>query len=212
MCLHSSIAGVLLSCIFVLTMLVSGVAAQDEEIENILPNPDFEEGIGEWSIGAQWGTLSIDKREDSPTGHPVMLATINAVGVEAWEPEIHSPPFPLENGKTYTYAFWAKAEPDSRRSLGPSFEQLDTWVGMGQGISLTDEWKEYHFTGVWTDPSSPPAVVIHIGFNFQTDDVWFSHFRVYEGEYVEEALENIPPRAVTPVARLTTAWGKIKSR
>ncbi|MHC4487489.1 MAG: hypothetical protein ACYS4T_20195 [Planctomycetota bacterium] len=96
------------------------------------------------------------------------------------------------------------------RDLGPRFEQLDTWVGIGEDITITDQWVDYHYTGVWEHPSSPPQVVIHVAFNMQLEDVWFSHFRAYEGEYVEE--EALEPSPVTPADRLTTAWGEIKSR
>jgi len=207
--------GIILSGILALTMLVSTAAAK-EEIENMLPNPDFEMGTSGWSISGGFATLTVDKEEDPIGGvGSVVLATVINVGAENWEPEIHSPPFPLENGKQYTYSFWAKAgEEGAGRTLGPRFEQLDTWVGMGQDITVTDEWQEFHFTGVWTDPSSPPQVVIHIAFNKQLDDVWFRHFRVYEGEYVEEDLELDGQKkiSVTPMGRLATAWGQIKSR
>jgi len=210
--LHTTMVGILLSCMFVLTMLVSGAAAQDDEIENIVPNPDFLDGTNGWTISGGFGVLSVDNKEESPTGTPVLMATINSVGAENWEPEIHSPSFPLKNGETYTYSFWAKAEEGSNRTLGPALEQLETYVSIGQGITLTDQWVEYHYTGIWTHPTSPPQVVIHIGFQLQTDDVWFSHFRVYEGEYVEEEIDEGPKIAVTPAHRLTTTWGKIKNR
>ena len=204
---------VLLTGILAIAMLVSGAAAKDDEIENMLPNPDFESATSGWSISGGFGILTISKEEDpiGGVGSAVFAEVIN-VGAENWEPEIHSPPFPLENGKQYTYSFWAKAEPDSVRTLGPRFEQLDTWVGIGQDITVTDEWQEFHFTGVWTDPSSPPQVVIHIGFNKQLDDVWFSHFRVYEGDYEQEDIEGQQKISVTPMDRLATAWGQIKSR
>jgi len=89
------------------------VMAQDEE--NILTNPDFETGTNGWSLSGGFGTLTIDDKEESPTGTPVLMATINAVGVENWEPEVHSPSFSLKNGETYTYAFWAKAEEWGKR-------------------------------------------------------------------------------------------------
>ncbi|MBM3237475.1 hypothetical protein FJZ31_14390 [Candidatus Poribacteria bacterium] len=199
--------------VMILPVMVS--IAMAKEIENILPNPDFEDKanpINGWSIGAQ-GTLSMDKKAESPTSHPVMLATINAAGANAWEPEIHSPGFDLKQGKKYTYAFWAKTEPGVTRTLGARFEQLNTWVGIGQDILINDQWQDYHFTGIWTHPSSPPQVVIHIAFNVQPKplaDVWFSHFRVYEGDYVEEEIGGGKPKAVNPVDRLTTAWGQIK--
>lgn len=180
--------------------------------ENILPNPSFEEGTVGWTIDAARAVLSIDQKEKSPTGTPVMLVTVNAVGVENWEPEVHSPSFNLVMGKTYTYALWIKAEPASVRTLGVNFEQLDTWVGMGQEISLTDEWTEYHFTGVWTNASSPPAVVIHIGTNLQKDDFYLSYCRVYEGEFFQEEFGEIP-QAIDPMpknTKLASTWGKIK--
>jgi len=208
--LYTSIAGILLPCILVLTMLVSGAVAQDEEIENLLQNADFEIGLDGWTFGEK---LSIDFDEEPIVeGGSVAYAEVNNVGPEAWVPEIHSPQFNLENGKTYTFSFWAKAEAGSVRTLSPSFEQLDTWVGIGTNITLSDEWQEFHHTGVWTHPSSPPQVVVHIGFDLQLDNVWFSHFRVYEGDYVEEDIEGQKKIAVTPAGRLPIVWGAIKNR
>ena len=205
--LHIGFAGILLSGILVLAMSVSGAAAEDE-IENMLTNPDFENGTTGWSV------LTIDKHEDPIGGlGQVAFAEIINVGPEAWNPEVHSPPFDLEQGKKYTMTFWAKAEEGSARTLGIKFEQLETWVGPSKTITLTDEWAEYSLTADWTNASSPPGVVIHIQFNLQLDDVWFSHFRVYEGEYVEEDIEGPQKKiSVTPRGRLATAWGEIKSR
>ncbi|PIP31654.1 hypothetical protein COX24_02405 [bacterium (Candidatus Gribaldobacteria) CG23_combo_of_CG06-09_8_20_14_all_37_87_8] len=203
---------VVLMVFAVLTILPSSVKGANPP-ENILPNPYFEEGITGWTIDAARAVLSIDQKEKSPTGTPVMKVTVNAVGAENWEPEVHSPSFNLTMGKTYTYAIFIKAEPDSVRTLGVNFEQLDTWVGMGQEITLTDEWVEYHFTGVWANASSPPAVVIHIGVNLQKDDFWLSYCRVYEGKFVQEEFGEIP-QAVDPMpksAKLASTWGKIKN-
>jgi hypothetical protein len=209
--MHSKI-GVLLLGLMVLAVLISGVAAE-EEIENMLSNPDFELGVEGWTIGSiadgAAGQLTIDKKEEAIVGN-VLWAQIDGVGNDGWEPEIHSPKFDVEAGKTYTVSFWAKTEPEGIRSLGVKFEQLDTWVGPMQTFTLTDEWVEYHFSPTM-DFSSPPQTVIHIQFNFLKDDVWFSHFRVYEGEYVEEDLGQ-PKISVAPMGRLATAWGQIKSR
>jgi len=192
----------LLSGIAALAMLASGALAAD----NMIDNPDLLVDTEGYSFGADYGTFLVDPSVPGIVGNAA-LAKVDAVGTEAWEPEIHSPAFDLENGKTYTYAFWAKTEPGKTRTLSPRFEQLDTWVGIGENITVTDQWVDYHFTGEWTHPSSPPQVVIHIGFDLQLEDVWFSHFRAYEGEYVEEPLA-----PVTPMDRLATAWGQIKSR
>ncbi len=201
---------IILVVFFLAGVLVSGAAAIDDEIENLLTNPDFENGTQGWSIGAE-GQLSIDNKEEAPTDYPVMLAAINQVGAEDWNPEIHSPSFDVEIGEQYTVDFWAKTEPDVTRTLGVKFEQDQTWVGPSTTVTLTDEWQIFIYSPVMT-MDSPPQVVIHIQFNKQLEDVWFNHFRVYEGEYVEEDLEGLQRIAVTPIDRMATAWGKIKSR
>ena len=193
----------------ILPSQVKGVAPP----ENILPNPYFEDGTNGWTVDAARAILSADQKEESPTGTPVMLVQVNAVGVENWEPEVHSPIFNLTMGKTYTYAMFIKAEPDSVRTLGVNFEQLDTWVGMGQEIALTDEWVEYHFTGAWANASSPPAVVIHIGVNLQKDDFYLSYCRVYEGEFFQEEFGEIPQSVnpMPPNTKLAATWGYVKN-
>jgi len=211
--LNIASTGALLASVLILAMLASGASAQ--KVKNMLLNPDFEIEIGGWSIGGGQASLAIDKEEKSVGGiGNAVYAQIDAVGAANWEPEIHSPAFDLEQGEIYTYSFWAKCEPEEIRTLSPSFEQLITYVGMGQGITVTDEWQEFHYTGIWNNPTSPPQVVIHIGFNLQLVDVWFCHFRVYNDQYQEEDLE-IPGEeriAVTPVGNMATAWGKIKNR
>jgi len=176
--------------------------------KNIVPNPDFVKDAEGWSFGADYGTFKVDPSVKGIVGNAV-LAKVDKVGANAWEPEIHSPGFDLKNGVKYTYAFWAKAEAGKTRVLGARFEQLDTWVGIGEDITINDQWKDYRFTGVWTHPGSPPQVVIHIAMNVPPEplvDVWFSNFRVYEGDYV---VETTP---VNPMGRLATAWGSLKNK
>ncbi len=204
---------VLLSGALILTMLVSVAAAQDDEVENILINSDFVDGTNGWTLGAggnSAGTIAIDNQEDSPVDiGNVMYADITAVGPDGWNPELHSPSFPVEANETFTASFWAKA--DGSRPLNVKFEQLETYTGPSQSFTLTEEWVEYHLSPVMT-VDSPPLVVLHIAFNNVVGEVWFSHFRVYEGEYVEEELDEGPKIAVTPTHRLTTTWGQIKNR
>jgi len=203
--LNIVLAGVLLAGV-----LISGATAIDDEIENLLTNPDFESGTSGWSIGAE-GQLSIDNKEESPTDHLVLMVAINAVGADDWTPEVHSSKFDVDSGQQYTIDFWAKTEPDVTRTLGVKFEQDVTYVGPSTTITLTDEWQLFTYSPVMT-MDSPPQVVIHIQFNRQLEDIWFSHFRVYEGEYVEEDIEGQQRIAVNPMDRMATAWGKIKNR
>lgn len=177
-----------------------------KEIQNLVSNPDFENGTTGWSLGLG-NPFGVDKKEKFPVGNVVLAEIIN-VGANDWEPEIHSPSFSVENGKMYTCSFWAKA--DAIRPIGVKFEQLDTWVGPFQSFNITDkELTEYYFSPTMT-MGSPPLVVIHIQFDRVKGKVWFAHFRVYEGKYVEDDLVAKPKIAVDPNGSLATTWGRIK--
>jgi hypothetical protein len=203
--------GVLMSVLLILTILAPVTIAQ--EIENLVSNPDFDMDmniVADWTIGAG-GTLSIDKKEKFPIGQ-VMKAQIDAPGANDWEPEVHSKAFDVKNGTMYTCSFWAKADAD-KRPITVKYEQLDTWVGPSQNFSITDkEMTEYSFSPIMT-MGSPPQVVIHIQFNKVKGGVWFAHFRVYEGKYVEDDLKIAgKPKAVSPGGKLAVTWGDVKSR
>ncbi|MGQ9609418.1 MAG: carbohydrate binding domain-containing protein [bacterium] len=197
--------------IFVFVFLANfyNFKVQAKEIENLVQNPDFEAGTAGWSISAP-NTLMIDKKEKFPVGN-VVKATIDVVGANDWEPEIHSQPFNVEINKMYTMSFWAKTEPEVTRTIGAKFEQLDTWVGPSTTFTLNDKMTEYSFSPMMT-MSSPPGVVVHIQFNRQKEDVWFAHFRVYEGKYVPEDLEGKQKIAVAPKGKLAITWSNIKSK
>ena len=192
------ILAMLLSSVLVFTLPISGIAA----VKNLVGNPDFAKDTEGWSIGADFATLTIDKNEKGVGGSNVILANVTKVGANAWEPEIHSPAFDLAKGKKFTMSLWAKA--DKAHPLILKFEQLDLWGGPTQDIKATTTWAEYHFTPLM-DIGSPPQFVIHVEFGGQTGKVWFSHFLVYEGDFVPEVLS-----PVTPTGRLATAWGEIK--
>jgi hypothetical protein len=201
------------SAIFMAAMLILASYSIAQDIENLLSNPDFKMDTNGWTIG-NGNTLAIDFDEECPTGTNVMKATIDNVGANSWEPEIHSPSFALANGRTYTYSFWAKTEPEETREVNTSFESNDPeWAGAGSiTIFLTDEWQEFHSTAPWSNEDRP-TVVIHIALNYPPTellDVWFARAKVYEGDYVEEEIEEIEPKAVNPADKLTTAWGRIK--
>ena len=198
----SSKIGVSLLIVIFLTALSSGSFGA---IQNLVNNSDFENGTEGWSIGADYGSLAIDNSVEGIVGS-TLYAKIDKLGANAWEPEIHSPDFALDMNKTYTVDFWAKTEAGKTRNLMVKFEQLDVWGGPSGTVTIDDQWKPYNMTGV-ADFQSPPNSVIHIQFEGSVDDIWFSHFRVYQGDYVPEILT-----PVSPVDRLSTAWGKIKIR
>jgi hypothetical protein len=199
--------GVLLSVILILAVWVSALPAQ--EIKNLLLNPDFEVDTANWTIGAG-GTLSIDKKEKFPVGQ-VVKAQIDNAGPDAWVPEIHSNKFDVKIATVYTCSFWAKADADVR-PIGVTFEQDVTFTGPGTTFNLNKEMTEYKFSPTMT-VGSPPQVVIHIQFNLIKGGVWFSHFRVYEGKYIDDKIDlGGKPKAVTPGEKLASSWGSIKSK
>jgi hypothetical protein len=197
----SKIAVLILVMLFSIIMVSGATSA----ITNMVDNPDFVNDTEGWSIGADYGSLTIDKNEKGIVGNAV-YCKVDRLGANPWEPEIHSPSFPLDKGKTYTIDFWAKTEAGKTRNLMVKFEQLDIWGGPSDTVIVTDKWQHHHITAV-SDFQSPPNSVIHIQFEGSVDDVWFSHFRVYVGEYVPEVLS-----AVTPISKLTTTWGEIRGK
>lgn len=201
--------------VFLAVMLILASDSIAKEIENLLSNPDFEVDTNGWSLG-NGNIFAIDKKEKCPTGTNVAKATIDAVGANNWEPEIHSPTFALAQGKTYTYSFWAKTEPGKTKAISPSFESnAPAWAGAaGMNVTLTDQWVEYHSTAVWANENRP-QVVIHFGLNFpptHLNDLWITHAKVYEGAFVEEKIVGEKPKAVTPGEKLASSWGSIKSK
>jgi hypothetical protein len=208
-----SIIGIL--CGLFLIILLSNGVAMAKDIENLVTNPDFDLGTNGWTLGCladgAAGELKTEKVKPAVGGAQgdCLYAKIDGVGNDAHEPEIHSPQFDVTAGKVYTVSFWAKTEKGSVRPLFVKYEQLDTWTGPGTTVNLTDEWTEYHYSPNMT-MSSPPKVVIHLHFAFMKEDVWFDHFRVYEGEYVAEDIS--PKQAIEPVGKLGITWGYIKSK
>lgn len=206
-----SFFAILISIALISFVLVSDLPAK--EIENLLTNSDFEDGMNGWSLG-NGNIFAIDKKEKCPTGTNVAKATVDVVGANAWEPEIHSPSFALAQNKTYTWSFWAKTEDGKDKAIYSCFESnAPAWAGAaGININLTDVWTEYHSTAVWGNENRP-VVVIHIALNYpptEKNDMWIAHAKVYEGVYVEEEIQGLKPKAVTPTDRLTTAWGQIR--
>ncbi len=198
-----STAGVLLSGILALTMLISGAAA----IDNLVANPDFDVDIEGWSLGNLVdGAVAEMLFEANGFVGGCLYVKIDGVGDAGYKPEIHSPAFAVEQDKVYTLALWAKTGTGITRDLNIAFEQdHDPWDGPGETFVVNDQWTEYYHSPVM--PFTDDNVVIHLGTQQQMGDVWVDNVRVYQGDYVAEDL--VP---VTPIGGLTTAWGQIRSR
>jgi hypothetical protein len=203
------------SAIFLAVALILASDSIAKDIENLLSNPDFEVDTNGWSLG-NGNIFAIDKKEKCPTGTNVVKATIDAVGANAWEPEIHSPTFALAQNKTYTWSFWAKTEPGKTKAISICFESnAPAWAGAAaMNVTLTDQWVEYHSTAVWANENRA-QVVIHIACNYpptEKNDLWIARAKVYEGAFEEEEIPGLKPKAVTPGEKLASSWGEIKTR
>jgi len=191
-----------------------------QEIENLLINPDFEEGTNGWVLelhgdkGAV-AQLVVDKKE-ALTGKQCMLIDIQKLdGSGTWWHVGLNQPVSVEAGKTYTLAVWAKTEPEKVRTiLLAGGENHGPWTNWGsKEFTITDEWAEYHTT--WNQLVADNNARIRIAVGHSKDNVWVDHVRFYVGEYKEEDLKGMQQRggmSVNPSSKLASMWGRLKSR
>lgn len=191
------------------SVLLMSVSYAQEEGENIVRNPSFEDGTAEWQLlvtapaAATWEVV-----EEGVVGDCVCIDVSEISGTD-WHVEIHQPNQMLEGGETYTFNFWVKTSEDvGSRRFGPGIEGLgasDWW----QTININDEWQE--FSRTWEQGLTGSAT-IHFGLGHDKGDVYLDHVRLYIGEYVEEDLEEFEiEKAVESKGKLATAWGSIKT-
>ena len=176
----------LIYLVFVLVVLPPAAHAQ---VENLAPNPSFEEDEDailmddEWF---QWCTWA----PDDVTGSDVYIVDtesidgsrslrVEPVGVENWHLVVANISFPMKTGTDFTATFWAKAE--EPRPLGAQFKAADNSVSWGYAdFELTTEWAEYTMT------STAGSDEGKLEFFSAASEVphWLDFVYVYEGEYV----------------------------
>lgn len=121
---------------------------------------------------------------------------------------------PVENGKTFTVAFWAKvdAKEGQSREVDVSVQMLhDPWPGFYNKTILLDstDWKEYTDTFVVT---ADVVEDVWVGLSVAQSDVdfWIDDFRFFEDEPVDEIKD--VEKSVSPMGKLSVRWGDIKGR
>ncbi|MFC1713739.1 carbohydrate binding domain-containing protein [Candidatus Poribacteria bacterium] len=189
--------------------------AQDEEFENLLQNPDLEEGDAPWSlwVEGQGNAIAgkiIDEKE-SHTGDHSLLISITKKG-NGQRVELHQDPIVVKQGQRLTYAFWAKAEKDAIvDGMMIMNHRADPWTSYGSAnIKITDEWQEFHAPINVTVDDFIAGIYIELRDSSEVQ-VWFDHFRLYEGDYFEEDMEGEQQQAVEPDSKLLSTWGNLKS-
>jgi hypothetical protein len=211
--------------ILVIGMLMVPSIGAFEKGENRLLDSDFEVGNVD-ELAEQW-TLEdatccdrggeyqweIDDSVAHTGGKSLKIIGVQATGT-GWHGKVRHESTSMENGGTFTIAFWAKVDASeaNSRDVGTSVQmQHDPWTSyQGSDIVLdSTDWKEYFDTFVAT---ADVVEDMWVGLSIAQSDVdfWIDDFRFFEGEPADEitAVE----AAVTPTSKLPVSWGSIKDR
>jgi len=173
-------------------------------VDNILVNGGFEDGVPDpWSM---YGDATMEIREGGAAEGNFYLHLTTPAGGNFWDAGLQHSGHIFGVGKTYTLAAFLRSPNAQDINFKPELS-ADPWTGYGsQAFTMTDTWTEYVIsTGEMPNDVDPGCVTFHIAYvagEFDIDGV-----RFFEGDYVPPD----EPSAVQPSAKLTTAWGKIKS-
>lgn len=201
---------------FVGIIFIFALACFAQDFENLVKNPDFEDGDPPWTMwveDAAAGTIatkSIDKKSDFIIGEQSLLIDIAKGAGNLKRVELHQDPFDLKAGQKLIYALWAKVEKDDLRSASMIVNhRADPWTSYGsKAIQITDEWTEFWLEANITAKDN--NVGIYVELKDTKGLTWFDHFRFYEGKYIEEELGQ-EEKAVDPNSKIAATWAKIKN-
>jgi hypothetical protein len=192
-----------------------------QEVENILVNGGFEDGVT-----APWGTYGgvttevVEQLEDAwipedpIEGDFCLHIVVPAAGANFWDSGLQHAGHVFEAGKKYTLSAFLKCkEGELNINFKPELNQ-DPWTGYGeQSFTMTEEWTEFSVTTpVFTENVSPAEIVFHIAY--APGDFWIDGVRWYEGDYVPPALgkpelasrPEPPDGALHPDTWVTLTW------
>jgi len=181
-----------LTAFFLIGFIVFGPSRAQDEVENILANGGFEDGVT-----APWGTYggvttevveelvgaAVD--EDPIEGNFCLHVVVAAAGANFWDSGLQHAGHVFENGKKYTLSAFLKCkEGELDINFKPELNQ-DPWTGYGeQSFTMTEEWTEFSITtSVFSEDVNPAEIVFHIAY--APGDFWIDGVRFYEGDYVE---------------------------
>ena len=144
----------------------------------INPNGGFEEGdpgvytgtgITGWDcqLGCTAEAIFEIVTDDVHSGAQALKVSIDAIGANAWEPQVFNTNFPVESATTYHISVWVKTDLEgmfahfTMGSLAPNYHE---W-GRKASVALTLEWQQVTFEVTTRDPESEPigGIPIHFG-------------------------------------------------
>lgn len=194
-------------CVLLVWPLIAALAA---EVENILQNGDFEDGIvNPWT---SYGPVQIEiagKKAEPIEGDFCLHVNVLQKGANFWDAGVQYRNLVFEKGKKYTLALFMKAKKPMNVNLKPELAQ-DPWTGYGEKmVWVTEEWQEFHTTTpVMPSAVNPAEITLHVAFD--VNELWIDYVRFYEGDYVRPEIGGggFP---VKPEGGLASVWGRIKS-
>jgi hypothetical protein len=191
------------------------VYAQDEELENIIQNGDFEAQFQNWLFWTQDGAAAerfIDSKEIEPIdGRSVAYVRIDAQGAGGTgnQVQFYQGPFVLKEGRKYTLSVWMMGGEGGEQVSILVLKHENPWTTYGnQPITLKNEWDEYNLT--FTQPVDDDIGRVDFFLGTTEGDIWIDHVRLYEGEYFNDEVRELPERPVEPQNKLPITWGIIK--
>jgi len=180
---------------FLIGFIVSVPSLAQDEVENIMINGGFEDGITDPWGGYGGATQEVvDKLdgaavpEDPIEGNFCLHVVVAAAGANWWDLGLDQSGHVFEKGKKYTLSAFLKCKEGTLDiNFKPELGQ-DPWTGYGEEIiTMTDEWAEYSITTpVFSEDVSPATITFHIGF--AAAEFWIDGVRFYEGDYAPPFL------------------------
>lgn len=208
--------GLILSFI-VFFALIGGGYVRAAEVENLLLNGGFEDGvITPWTT---YGNVTqevindlkkANVPEDPIEGDFCLHITVNAKGANFWDSGLQHAGHTFEKGKKYTLSAFLKCKEKTLQiNFKPELGQ-DPWPGYGaKAFTMTESWAEYSTTTpIFADNVNPATITFHIAYD--VNEFWVDGVRFYEGDYVAPGFGG-KPKAVDSKDKITGTWGKLKA-
>ena len=189
--------------------------AQDEELENIIQNGDFEAQFQNWLFWTQDGAVAdrfIDSKEIEPIdGRSVAYVKIEAQGAGGTgnQVQFYQGPFVLKEGRKYTLSVWMMGGEGGEQVSILVLKHENPWTNyVSKPITLKNEWDEYNLT--FTQPVDDDMGRVDFFLGTTEGDIWIDHVRLYEGEYFNDGVRELPGQPVEPQSKLPITWGTIR--
>ena len=159
-----------------------------QDVENILVNEGFEDGVYEWPWDFYDNTGApayVEVVTDDPIeGDYCIHVVVPEAGTNTWDVGVVHRNIVLEQGKQYTFSAFMKTDGGEIRVFFKPEQDGGSYTAYGaEIITINAEWKEYHVTTpVMNSTVDPAAATFHVAYD--PGELWIDYVRFYEGEYV----------------------------